>query len=415
MKIGELLTREPFGRILEATLASFLKDRFGAEFRVTWYPRNPGVRAIQRAGQQAWVCSPALNAIVVYGEGTADVLNVVRRAFAVTPRRWRRSLQAGYVRLATHPRLVARLAPAALGIRPAVPGAESLLIMGGNNKIRVLDVSARRVWEVLKVGFDPAFVSREVDIRRAGLCRALPALKGLAVDKTWFEQAYVDGVAINRLPGTSDRSPLVAEAFAALYDVIDATRRLTGTEDYVSELTGRITGRLQRSALLTADDKREASCWIDRARGLVTTLVARADRRIPLATSHGDFQEGNILFGDGRVWLVDWEHSAERQSVYDALVFGLQSRFPAGLAGRLKAFVDNPRHVLGQLPASWADLRAIGQDAARRLAVTVFILEELDWNLGENSNPLFLRPSGAWLPFRAEMAGCLTALAEGST
>jgi len=413
MKIQQLLEREPFGDILEATLERFLRDRFGKNYRITWYPHNPGLRAIHRQGQQAWFCNPQLNAIFVE-DTNSDVLAVVRKGYTITPFRWRRHLQRGYVALATRNPFASSMASCALGIQPPLPGAERILIMGGNNKIRIIDVVERRVWEVLKVGFDPIFMNREIEVRAVSSFWPVPALESVACDHTWFEEEYVNGVALNRLPYDRDRRPIVIEAFSALHDWIDRTRRLGRTAEYVDGLVGNIKHKVGRAALITSTEKEEILRWLDSARRLLDRLTHGSGSVLPLAVGHGDFQEGNILVGNDRLWLVDWEHSLQRQALYDVLVFALRSRFPGGLAMRIRNALENPWYLLAQIPIPWDDLTQAMKNSRLRLVVAIFLLEELDWNLEENSNPLFLCQSGAWLLFRKEMGPSLACIATST-
>ena len=413
MKIQQLLQREPFGDILEATLEHFLYDRFGQNYRVTWYSHNPGLRTIHRRGQQAWFCNPLLNAIFAE-DTTSDVLAAVRKGYAITPFRWRRHLQRGYVALATHNIFAPRMASCALGIQPPLPEAEHILIMGGNNKIRVMDVVERRVWEVLKVGFDPIFINREIEVRSVPDFWPVPALKSIASDHTWFEEEYINGVALNRLPDDRDRRPFVREAFSVLQHWIERTRTTGDTVEYVDGLAAGIKHKVERATLITSAEKEEILRWLDSARRLLDQLMQRPGRMLPVAVCHGDFQEGNILVGDDRLWLVDWEHSLQRQALYDVLVFSLRSRFPSGLAMRIRNALENPQSLLEQIPIPWDDLAQAMDNGALRLVLAVFLLEELDWNLEENSNPLFLCQSGAWLVFRKEMGPSLACIAAST-
>ena len=413
MKIQQLLQREPFGDILEATLDRFLCDCFGESYRVTWYPHNPGLRAIHRRGQQAWFCNPLLNAIFAKDTSSA-VLAAVRKGYAITPFRWRRHLQRGYVALATHNTFAPRMASCALGIQPPLPGAEHILIMGGNNKIRVMDVVERRVWEVLKAGFDPIFINREIEVRNAPDFWPVPALRSVASDHTWFEEEYVNGIALNRLPYDQDRRPFVVEAFSALHDWIDRTRTVGHTAEYVDGLVAGIKHKVERATLITGAEKEEILQWLDSVRQLLGQLMHGAGRMLPLAVGHGDFQEGNILIGNDRLWLVDWEHSFQRQALYDVLTFTLRSRFPSGLAMRIRNALENRQSPLAQTPVPWDDLAQVMKNGTLRLILAIFLLEELDWNLEENSNPLFLCPSGAWLEFRKEIEPSLACIATSA-
>jgi len=75
----------------------------------------------------------------------------------------------------------------------------------------------------------------------------------------------------------------------------------------------------------------------------VDALVAQAGRlpEMTLATSHGDFQPGNVLIlPQGDIKIIDWEYAELRWSEYDSLVYGSGLRFPRGLLDRLETFLE---------------------------------------------------------------------------
>jgi thiamine kinase-like enzyme len=145
------------------------------------------------------------------------------------------------------------------------------------------------------------------------------------------------------------------------------------------------------------------------ALGIVSRATARKNLVVNLAVGHGDFQDGNILIDtDNQLWIVDWEHSGRRQVVYDYLVFLLKSRFPHDLATRVRSAAENPVSVMQSLPIVPADMHRLVLDTHQWIAaLVIFLLEELAWNLGENTNPLFRCQSGAWLSLRKEIKPAL--------
>lgn len=121
------------------------------------------------------------------------------------------------------------------------------------------------------------------------------------------------------------------------------------------------------------------------------------------ALTHGDFQPANILVNREGTWLIDWEYSARRQAGYDALVFVLRSRFPAGLATRWRGMVDESDSMQPLSLADWPGLN--WQDASwRRVHGWLFLLEELALHLEENANPCFHSLGEGLLALQAQIA-----------
>ena len=134
----------------------------------------------------------------------------------------------------------------------------------------------------------------------------------------------------------------------------------------------------------------------------------------PLATEvcHGDFQPGNILQDGECYWLIDWEYSARRQLGYDALVYGLQARFPKGLGRRLTAFARGDLAERDPLLNRWSGVDWTGSPRRRRVSALVLALEELVLRLEESSVPCFTALDRGLPILVGELAGWLQA--EGS-
>jgi Ser/Thr protein kinase RdoA (MazF antagonist) len=121
-------------------------------------------------------------------------------------------------------------------------------------------------------------------------------------------------------------------------------------------------------------------------------MSVKAGASIEMSDGHGDFQAGNVLWDGRQSWIIDWEHSGRRQFLYDALVYALAGRSPAGSAARFAGFLACPRSFLGDsFESAWPEMRD-ATPARWQLILTVFLLEQLVWYIEENRNPLFRHP-----------------------
>jgi predicted Ser/Thr protein kinase len=296
----------------------------------------------------------------------------------------------------------------AVDIHSALPHAKCVLITGGNNKLRVMDLRDYRVWSILKTGFDRPFVQREIEVRQTAGFGYAPALRAVAQDGTWFEEEYLDGAPLNRLSSKQERRAFIAEACTAMLRWHQRTAAFVDAREYVAGLIGQIETLLDKAVLLDARESSAIRQWIAAAASVIDH--SRAEAQIALAMGHGDFQDGNIIVGRNRIWLIDWEYAGLRQSVYDFLVYLLRSRFPHGFAERIRAAVSDPEQFYSRLPVSWKSDGCDPSSSTLRWRLGIFLLEELHVNLEENANPQFLRQSGAWLSFRNEMWPALRGL-----
>ncbi|MBM4430848.1 MAG: hypothetical protein FJ026_10970 [Chloroflexi bacterium] len=406
MKIQDLLQREPFGAILERTLSRYFQQQYGSEFKVCWYGENPGVKAIVAQGFQPWLCRADLNAIFV-ANAPSEVLDPVRRELYETPVHWRRPLQRAYFGLVSHPWFVERLAKVVIGIKPALPNAAGLLILGGNNRLHILDLPSQRVSFVLKDGFDKQSIQREVEVRQIIQSSHIPEVISLASDGTWFEERYIRGAALNRLPSEYDPVPFEEWAIKLLASLAANTVEAVSVIEYAQSLLVQIEAHL---ATRMPDDlgwvKTKVRTWARALCIAVEPLAASAGDSIDLTLSHGDFQPGNILLEGDHLWITDWEYSARRQQHYDILVYGLRSRFPRGLARRIGRLIADHR-VFHEPPwRAWPNVSDISPDRLH-LVVSLFLLEDLLWRVQDNIRPLFFQPDAGWFAFAAEMPSAI--------
>ena len=385
MRISLLLEREPFGQILAATLAWFWSERYGAPYRVEWVPRT--VATIP--GAQTWYCNPHLNAIF-----TQDATNVVfgpaRGEFGRATSVLRRPAQALYVRAATSRAFARRLAWPALQVTPTVPDADSILILGGNNRIRLIDFLSGESHVVAKSGLGTEFIDREIEVR-TGFETLAPKLHEIDPAHRWFSEECIVGTPQNRLDSARTAHDAMETASLALHELHQATIRQEPATEYVSALTEEVRAQVQAHPWLTDEMRNGIETDTSIMGGLVQRFAASAPA-FETAQTHGDFQPANILVAGSDVWQIDWEYTARRHVAYDPLVYHLEARSPQGLARRVRALasgamVDSLRSVWPWYPWEARELRA--------LSLAVFLLEELVFRLKESSNPLLSGPIGS--------------------
>lgn len=383
MRISLLLPREPFGAVLEQTLVRFWSEQHGQPYAVQWR-----MGRASPAAAQIWLANIYLNAIFTPDADRA-IFDPIRREFARSTVWWKRPAQRAYTALAVSRALAGRLAQACLAVTPAVPDAQFKLLVAGNHKLRLLDRRAGVAYGILKAGFGPATMQRELDARQAALAAGapVPALHEVADDRSWYCEQYVSATPLNRLPSRTAAQAAAAQAAAGLQRLLAATERAEDAAGYAAGLRAD-SERLAAAAHLLSATQRAAIADLAEA---LAARVKTLDGAVILATTHGDFQPANILADGARVWLIDWEYSAVRQAGYDALVLALGSRFPQGLGDRLRLFVEQgwPNDAL-VAPAGWPGLRLAAR-AERRQHAALFALEELTLRLDEASEPLLTR------------------------
>ena len=370
MRIHEIAEREDLPTILRATLGRGFSTMVGREVRVAG-PTGAG---------QRWFEQPLVSAYVV-----RDVSDEARRFLVdetrYTPRR-SRAIPQWLVATAAGTRLGFRLAGRpAFSTDPAIPGAADLVIIPGNQRVRLLDFGRRVSRVLLKEGFSPRSLATEISVREDGAGPYPPILERDPAGH-WIVEPLLRGFTLPRCPPWRSRAGYERRAVAQLDAYHEAHRLEASTGEYLDEVRAAIA--TEAAAIATMEG---APTGIDaRVEALAARSLAR--HRVELARGHGDFQAGNVFVepDTDRVWLIDWETSAVRQRAYDHLTYGLGARFPVGLGERARSFVDGAG--LGPAGSSAVD---VADRAGRAATAALFLLEDLRWRLEQATSGRYLR------------------------
>ena len=382
MRISQLQRREPFEAILKLTLERGWSEQFGSSVRVT----TPG---------STWRVQPLLSAYFTAGVNR-EARNFLRDSFRYSPVGSRMVAQWLLGTVLTSKPGLKLSANSAFDVSPQLPNSEAIVIVPGNQRVRVFDFSQGLCRVFLKQGFSSVSMESEIRIRGGGNRGPFPRITAAGEGGAWFEEALLDAYPLPRCPPGIDRSQCERVAVSLLQAWLNGSKRSVDASIYIANVLAQARHDLADIC------ERFGESWA----GLGSVLDALAElgaaRTLELSQSHGDFQAGNIMVGrtDGRVTLIDWEHSAERSHTYDLLVFGLKSRASWGLAGRVKSALR--KGVLG--------LRLDGRSMA------LFLLEDLAWFLHESLSGPFVVPSEGLTEYRRQLEalGDLEELLGGS-
>ncbi|MDR3774415.1 MAG: phosphotransferase [Terracidiphilus sp.] len=324
MKAADLIRNEPFADLFTATLSDFLSLRFGGEWRVAWKKKSTSMTA------QSWLVNLNINAI--FREGASrHALENTRREYATSVIPWKRPFQRLYFWLATSatPRFIAH---AIVEIEPAIPDASQCLIIPSTHKIRFIDAAAGVVYCHLKKGSSAAHFQHEIQARELAASKGVPVPRILErISDLCIAEQMVVGTPLNRLTSRDQRADGLERALHALEPLYRSTARQAKLADYATFILSRI------ETVAAARKENVSKRALALAKQLVNAICS-ADRVVELVRSHGDFQPGNILYDQGKIWLIDWEYSSEKQRHYDLLTYTIKVRSPYNLAKRITAF-----------------------------------------------------------------------------
>lgn len=398
MKISLLLQREPFGEIIERTLEDFFHDFLGGEYTIKWDAEKKSVKCEEDKTSQ-WLCNPHLN-IVFTPTCLREKLEPIKKEFSYSTIWWKRPIQLLYWYIATN-RLTAQFfCPYQLMVTPGLSHGDDYLIIGGNNRIRMLDRKNRLSYVISKAGFSRERTEIELAVRKKYPFLPIPAVQKIASDFLWYAEEYISGTPVNRIPDKNKAAVVTQKALSHINELAEKTLSHVDSENYRRELVGRISESLTNNLLLNPEEKDALLKQMDKLSALLNQVIS-GNAPLALCQSHGDFQPGNILLENDRVWLIDWEYTRVRQKVYDLLVFVLGTRFGGSYVLKLQAFLIGENSAAFQLPDQLIQL-----DQKERIVTSIlFLLEELDLYLEENNNPLFTKPTGGLINYMCNVDG----------
>jgi hypothetical protein len=274
-------------------------------------------------------------------------------------------------------------------ISPPIEDAKNKLIIGGNTKIRLIDIGNKKVYVIMKNGFDKKYLEREIYIRDNFSYMPIPKLQSLSRNDLWYCEEYVSGVSPDRIGGQKGHNVLW-EATQHIHKMLNSTKKREPLSGYVGYLQKRIIENVDQ---ISHFDERVKQQIADLTSVLATHLNNYSDHSITTAYCHGDFQEGNIIYDGEQTWILDWEYSEFKQIGYDLFVLLLKSRVSKDFSNRFLILMNDELddEQMG-LINNWPEIKW-DDKFFKKIYLFLFLLEELDFHIEENSNVSFFRES----------------------
>ena len=381
MKISLLLEREDFKKIFEKTLEGFLLDFFKKQYSVSW--RNKKYNDSQNDKSQIWFCNQLINSIFVDG-ADKKIFDSIIGEYASNPLKpWKTPFQKLYLYLLKNNKISLFLSHHTIHITPPIKNPQSKLIIGGNTKIRILDQKEGLVYVVLKKGFSRKYLERECFVRENFPFVNVPKIYKSNHNSFWYCEEYITGLSPDRIGEKGGK--VLEESIKMIHNLIDSTNKQENYKTYLGLLEDRILFRLKSIKHLS---KNLNKVIINILKILLKHLEFSDNTNFSLSYCHGDFQQGNIIFDGVKTWVLDWEYSGFKQPGYDLFVLLLQSREPKMIGKNFLRFYkgdinEREKLLLQQWPkVKWSNGR-------ENFHLILFLLEELDLHIEENSNVLF--------------------------
>jgi hypothetical protein len=356
MRLSLLLQREPFGDILEKTMAEYWANQDGTPLSVHWgKSETPG---------QIWRGNIFLNFFCVDDVDPA-CFEIIKREFSHSQKRSRRWLQAAYVQAAVRPPFRNWLSQVQFSVSGEVPLAREQLLIGGNRRLRIIYPAAGKSMVIHKQGFDRLGFDREVFARMGPAAAVAPRFFGLDASGASFSEEYFIGTPANRFPVEQQMGYCDDATTRLIAEVHRPSLRMVLVSDYLEQLIHRLG---EFSEKLT-DAILPLSKWFNEHTG---------DASLGLVFSHGDFQDANILINGAVLHIIDWENGTERSQLYDLATMDSGIRLAADSVQAWCAQVEKWLHQSNSFPA--LEVPAQGRDEQLVHAV-IWWIEEMIFQL----------------------------------
>jgi hypothetical protein len=397
MKISTLLKREPFEKIFEETMVLFLDDLTGNNYKVSW---NSGKTSKSLSdSDQYWYCNPLINSIFVK-KVNSSVFSSINGEYQYNPLRpWRIILQKIYLLLSQSKITSVFMSKNMVTFSPAIEDAKNKLIIGGNTKIRIIDISSKKVYVILKNGFARKYLEREVYARDNFPYLPIPKIDEYSSQGLWYREEYIVGLSPNRMAKSKGESVL-CKVVEHIFKMLNETKKETTVFEYTKTLQKKINSDLDSISYIDKKVK-------DKMKNIVFTLVGTLEEHlnepINIAYCHGDFHQGNILSDEKNYWILDWEYSGHKQIGYDLFILLLESRIENGFSDRFYKLMNNKfdRNQM-ELINNWPGINW-NNKVLKKIYLTIFLLEDIYFHIDENNNNIFYKDVNIFADYCLEL------------
>jgi len=403
MKISTLISRENFKKIIEITLSDFFSDLNENTYSVSFKPNS---FKNKNTTVQYWYCNPLINSIFVKGVNLS-VFDSINGEYKTNPMKpWRSKFQRFYLFLSQHRITAPIFSNYQINISPALEDSNNKLIIGGNTKIRIIDVSKGKVYVILKNGFNRNYIDREIYVRENFKYLDIPKIYNKGNNAIWYSEEYITGLSPNRIDSDLGNNSL-NKVIIGIHKMLFDNKVSQPLSKYLFKLKHRVLSGLKDINYLKFEDKLYVT---EVSKKILNELDKYSSTIITTSYCHGDFHQGNILCDGNKNWILDWENSGQKQIGYDLLILLLESRIANGFHLRFSKLLNNQFDSFqSDIINNWPELNWKNKES-KKISLLLFLIEEMDFHVTENNNPLFFNNSNKIIERFNELKKCFESI-----
>lgn len=380
MRISILEKREPFGKIFAQTMSEYWSNRLGQKIQVKYLDRNEKL-TIQN------------DQVIFYGniylnnfskiDSSSQIFEVVRKEYGRSNRKNLRLVQWLYVQLATSPYVLKWFAHRKLVINYKIEGNDFLLL-GGNNRLRILKPLEKKSVIILKSGFSKEFLINEIELRSQYPLNFAPVLLNFSIEEGWIEESYTPGTPINRL-SIEELKKYEKEAIKlATTNIVKTSLKKVEAYSHLKSLCNELKKYLDLNSLSNIfSDTIELLNKID---DLIENISI--DEETLISWTHGDFQVANLLLqSSGDIVIIDWEAANYRSAFYDYITLRYNIRYNNDISDFVNQAINDNSKLAVYIASLDAELFL-----HNKTMVLHFLLDEFTYQIKNNCQKIFFNP-----------------------
>lgn len=329
MKLQLLLQREDFITIFKNTFSHYLTNNFDWEGEISW------ISLSRISTHNYFLVNKRLNLIYPTYLDRA-FLDPFKMEYVYHKNPIRHTLQKFYAKMATSSPLESILSTSVIEIDPWLEELGNWCILPGNHTIRLINFRTNSSEVIHKAGFNRIFIENEIKIRSEFAHPSIPKLIDYDIENGRYKEEKIQGLPLNRY---SDQK----QKFLAFRSSLDCLRKLHNETRQSIDLQEWLYVLVKKLLTIEFDLRNEETdkLWSEIfkiSKQLSSIVEKKGSSYITTTITHGDFQSANILHysKNKKTYLIDWEYCGRRFYLYDYYVYFYNSRFPRGLANRIK-------------------------------------------------------------------------------
>ncbi len=191
------------------------------------------------------------------------------------------------------------------------------VILGGNNRLRIIDSSNSNALLVSKNTANDFFTNNAIkafEMKKFADLGVLPEI--LPVNKTLYFERQIEGLAINRMELNVIQTELVDKSINGFFEKQEKLSRYINIDAFIRYKTLILVHFAKTSKIENMSTMLET--FVDLAREVGSHLGNASVNTCP---SHGDLNRGNVFLDQNEVHIIDWEYYMYRYIDYDRIIY----------------------------------------------------------------------------------------------